>query len=86
MLWWLVWAPDQAVTVAAADSTAAASVAPAALVVRLRPVGGNQKAAALAVRVVAAAEKSPEVEGRCCRCSTRGNDKELRGPVSHGSS
>ena len=86
MLRRLVRAPDQAVTVAAADSAVTASAATEALVVRLRPVGNNQGGSTLAVRVVAAAEEFPAVEGRCCMYSALGNSGELLKPVSRGSS
>ena len=41
VLWRLVQVPGQAVAVASADSAAAVLASPAALVVRLRPVGGK---------------------------------------------
>ena len=85
VLWRLIRAPDKAVAVATADSAAAASAAPVALVVRLRPIGGKHQAAALAGRVTAAAKVSPAAEGSCCRCSALGGEGEVLGPVSRGS-
>ena len=81
----LVRAPGQAVAVAVADSAAASLANPVALVVRLWPVNGEQRATTLAMRVVPDVEASPAVGGRCCRCSTLGDDGELLELVSHGS-
>ena len=82
VLWRLVWAPGQDVTVTAVDSTVVALAAPVALVVRLLPIGGKQQAAVLVVRLVAATEESPSVDGHCFRCSALGNDRELLRPAS----